>query len=83
MKILKWINYDGILHITCSCLIMLVASLYMGMQWALSIVLFVDLGKEIKDYINGNNNLKQIFHDVVCDLIGIVVAMMVYLTYGG
>ena len=77
-KLWNWIGTDGLLHIETSALIVLACPKSFGV-WAYVIAIVADLMKEIYDLARGKNNTPQVMHDLVCDAIGLVIAMVISL----
>ena len=77
-KIYQWIASDGLLHILVSMVIILCLQPLVGTILAVCVAVLLGMGKEIYDgAIQKDNNEEQILHDVVCDVIGIVIAICV------
>lgn len=74
---LTWIKFDGFLHIIICFILLSVASFIVSVQWAVFITISVALLKEIYDYIEKRNTIKQVFHDLICDAIGMLVAILI------
>lgn len=76
-NILKWIAVDGLLHILVCFAITLTFMPIVG-WWALLLAGIPALLKEGYDYfIEKDNNLKQVAHDLICDLVGMACATLV------
>lgn len=83
-KIWRWIRLDGLLHIIVSCILfigsLLVFRNWIQMDytasWVLAFVITVAIGvlKETYDYIR-----KKVAstHDLICNLIGVALAMII------
>lgn len=71
-KIIKWIAADGLLHfLVCYAMVLSLTPL-IGF-YALIPTGAAALGKEGYDYhVKKSNTRKQVIHDLVCDLAGIV-----------
>ena len=77
-KIYQWIATDGLLHILISMAIMLCLQPLVGTILAVCVAVLLGAGKEIYDgAIQKDNNGEQILHDVVCDVVGIILAIIV------
>jgi len=77
-KIWGWIRTDGLLHIACSALIMVLYASLVPMWCAAAITLAIGIGKEIYDkYTDGGVEL----HDVICDALGIVLGVAICLLW--
>ena len=79
MKIIKaiwrWLRTDGLLHITCSALILLALCDVMPLWAAIVITVILGIGKEIYDrHHDGTAEL----HDLICDAIGIVLGVLIH-----
>lgn len=73
-KFIKWVRTDGLLHISCTAVIVL---FFAGMfpWWVAALIgLAAGLGKEVYDYFHPDKHSTDI-HDVLCDLLGIVAAL--------
>lgn len=79
-KLIKWVAIDGWLHILVCYSIMLALTPMIGIWLGLLIVMVVSAIKEAYDYyIQKDNNREQVIHDVVCDMIGMVAAIIALL----
>ena len=80
-KVYSWIRIDGLLHIlTCFSIHLSYAPININL--ARGIVLLAAIGKECYDYfIQKDNTLKEVGHDVICDIIGIVIAELTVLIW--
>ena len=77
-KIYQWIATDGLLHILISMAIMLCLQPLVGTILSVCVAVLLGAGKEIYDgVIQKDNNGEQILHDVVCDVVGIILAIIV------
>ena len=77
-RLYNWIASDGLLHILASMAIMLCLQPLVGTILAVCVAVLLGAGKEIYDgAIQKDNNGEQILHDVVCDVIGIILAIIV------
>lgn len=77
-NIYQWIASDGLLHILMSMAIMLCLQPLVGTLISVCITLIIGLLKEFYDgVVQKDNNREQILHDVVCDVVGIVMAICV------
>lgn len=82
-SVLKWISTDGLLHLLVCCCIMLSLSPIWGIWIAIAITLFIALLKEAYDFfIEKDNNMQQVLHDLICDFFGILIALMIILLWG-
>jgi capsular polysaccharide biosynthesis protein len=82
-KLKCWIATDGLLHILVSIVIMLCLQPLVGMLLSVCITLLIGLFKEFYDgIIQKDNNVEQVLHDVVCDVIGIIISIgVIYLMW--
>jgi hypothetical protein len=71
-RLWKWINRDGLLHLETCALIVLAFSLFLPWWIAGLVSLAAGIGKEIWDRKHGVCD----WHDVVCDLIGVVIGIV-------
>ena len=77
-RLYNWIASDGLLHILISMAIMLCLQPLVGTILAVCVAVLLGAGKEIYDgAIQKDNNGEQILHDVVCDVVGIILAIIV------
>ena len=81
IKILfKWIATDGLLHILVCYSMLLTLTPMIGIWLGLLTVMIILIIKEVYDYfIQKDNNREQIIHDVICDIIGIITAIIILL----
>lgn len=73
-KMLKWIGHDGLLHILVSALIMVALGWVRPIWIALLLVVLVGLSKELYD-ATGKGTAS--WHDIICDVVGIVIGMLI------
>ena len=65
-----WLNIEGgILHLIIAYALMLTFA-PIGFGWATLITWIVALSKEVYDLVKKNNNLEQVYNDIVRDAIG-------------
>lgn len=77
-KLFSWIATDGLLHIVVSMAIMLCLQPLVGTLLSVCITLIIGLFKEFYDgVVQKDNNGEQVMHDVVCDVVGIVIGLIV------
>ena len=77
-NIYQWIASDGLLHILMSMVVVLCLQPLVGTILAVCVAVLLGAGKEIYDgAIQKDNNGEQILHDVVCDVVGIILAIIV------
>ena len=73
-KLIKWIRRDGLLHLTVSALLVIAISVLLPVWLSALIALLIGIGKEIWDkYHGGACN----WHDVICDVAGIAVGLII------
>lgn len=81
-QIYKWIANDGLLHILICIVIMLSLQPIIGYLLSLFITIIFAGMKEIYDYyIQKDNNVDQIKHDVVCNSIGLIISSFIILLH--
>ena len=74
----NWLNTDGLLHLLVSFLILI--SLYiLNIKFYICLIITICIGllKEVYDLIKKKNNIKQSLHDIICDLIGITISVII------
>ena len=77
-KLYSWIASDGLLHILVSMVVVLCLQPVIGTTIAICVAVLLGVGKEIYDgLIERDNNGEQILHDLVCDVVGIMMALIV------
>lgn len=82
-KAIKWIAIDGLLHILVCYAIMLAFKPLVGTWLTLVVTIFFATAKELWDYfVERDNNLKQVIHDCICDIVGIIFALLTFLAWG-
>ena len=75
-KIWNWLRVDGLLHIETSALVVL-ATDAVAPWWVGNIVsATAGVAKEVYDRFNGGS---AEWHDIICDVIGIVIADIIIL----
>lgn len=77
-KIWKWMRSDGLLHIACSALIVLTFAAVLPLWAAALIAAVAGVAKEIYDRHNGG---VAEWHDIICDAIGIVYGVLIFLVW--
>lgn len=78
-QFLQWAGIDGLLHFL-SCYALMSLALLIGLWWALAITITIAAAKEIVDYfIQKDNDIKDVLHDVIFDVLGILAAMILLL----
>ena len=79
-KLIKWIATDGLLHILVCYSMMLTLTPMIGIWLGLLMVMMASVIKEVYDYfVQKDNNREQVIHDMVCDMIGMVAAIIALL----
>ena len=74
----NWLNTDGLLHLLVSFLILI--SLYiLNIKFYICLIITICIGllKEVYDLIKKKNNIKQSLHDIICNLIGITISVII------
>jgi predicted PurR-regulated permease PerM len=75
-KILKWVGTDGLLHFLVCFSMMLAFTPLIGIWRTLCATLLAAFAKEGMDYfIEKDNNISQVLHDLICDAVGLVLAV--------
>lgn len=80
-RLMELMGVDGLLHSLASGFIVL-ATLILNYNIYVGVILALLAGviKEVWDvFIQKDNTWKQAGHDIVCDLVGIAVATLIYL----
>lgn len=72
----EWIKRDGLLHIETCALIVVLIGIFTPWWIAGAISLVIGIGKELWDIKHGVAN----WHDVICDLIGVLIGSLIALT---
>lgn len=76
-KITKWVGTDGLLHFLVCYALMLTLSPILGMAWAVLTTTNIAILKEVIDFcIQKDNDISQVMHDLLCDVVGIVMAIV-------
>lgn len=76
----RWIGTDGLLHFL-SCYSLMSLALLVGIWWALLVTVVLAAAKEAFDYfIQKDNDVKAMRHDIIFDILGIVASLL-YLLY--
>lgn len=81
-QLYKWIANDGLLHILVSIVIILSCTPIIG--YSLSLIITITFGgiKEVYDYfIQKDNNINQVKHDIICNSIGIIMSSFIILLH--
>lgn len=81
-QLYKWIANDGLLHILICIVLTLSFYLIIGYLLSLLITIIFGLIKEIYDYfIQKDNNINQVKHDIICNCIGIIIGSFIILLH--
>ena len=73
-KCLDWISTDGLLHILCSTLLVVLFYSFFGIFIAILVTGLIGIIKEILDiFVRKTNTYKQSMKDIICDIIGILL----------
>ena len=81
-QLYKWIANDGLLHILICIVLMLSFKPIIGYLLSIIITIIFGLIKEIYDYfIQKDNNMNQVKHDVICNGIGIIISNFIILLH--
>lgn len=81
-QLYKWIANDGLLHILVCITLMLSFHLIIGYLLSLLITIIFGLIKEIYDYfIQKDNNINQVKHDIICNCIGVIISSFIILLH--
>lgn len=75
----RWIGMDGLLHFL-SCYSLMSLALLVGIWWALLVTVLLAAVKEAYDYfIQKDNDVKSVRHDIIFDILGIVASLIMLL----
>lgn len=75
-NICKWVGYDGLLHILCVFAILMVFIPIIGLWWSIGLATIASAFKEAFDvFVQKDNNKEQVIHDVICDGVGLLIAL--------
>lgn len=81
-QLYKWIANDGLLHILVCIALMLSLQPIIGYLLSLIIVIIFSAIKEIYDYfIQKDNSIDQVKHDVICNGIGVIISSFIILSH--
>lgn len=81
-QLIKWIAVDGLLHFLACYAIMLTLTPIIGIWWTILATAIIALGKEAWDYfIQKDNNKEQVIHDLICDAVGMMMAVVVMIIW--
>ena len=76
-KITKWVGTDGLLHFLVCYAMMLTLAPIVGIAWSVLATTGIAVFKEVWDFcIQKDNDISQVMHDLLCDVVGIVVAIV-------
>ena len=76
-KITKWVGTDGLLHFLVCYAMMLTLAPIVGIAWSVLATTGIAVFKEVWDFcIQKDNNLEQVLHDAIFDVVGIVMAIV-------
>ena len=80
-RLLNWIAIDGLLHIQTCYALMLTLQPMVDIWWAKGITATCAIGKEVVDALRGKNTWEQARHDLICDAVGIMAALITMLIW--
>lgn len=81
-QLYKWIANDGLLHILICIVLMLSLQPIVDYLLALIFTCLCSIGKEYFDYyIQKDNSKKQVGHDFICNIIGIIVSTIIIILW--
>lgn len=78
---IKWVAIDGLQHIETIALVFLVFVPITGFGWATLVAVLAGLGREVIQYLRGENTKEQVHHDMICNGIGLLLGYIVYATW--
>ena len=71
---MNWVSTDGLLHILCSSLLIVLFYSFFGIFISILITGLIGIIKEILDiFVRKTNTYKQSMKDIICDFIGILI----------
>ena len=73
--IYNWLNTDGLLHIGFTSMI-IILSFPLIKRWSVGLAIIVGLAKEAYDILVKKSDPKLSIHDLICDCIGIIMAVI-------
>lgn len=77
----SWIGIDGLLHFLC-CFTLMIITAPIGIWWAIGLTTTIAVAKEVYDYfIQKDNNGKQVLHDFIFDISGLLLALLWILVF--
>lgn len=80
-RIINKVGVDGLLHILASGFLVLASVMFIGNIYiALAVSAVAGLAKEGWDFfLQKDNSLKDVGHDLICDLVGLTISFIIYL----
>ena len=76
-RLLNWIATDGLQHILICYAMMLTLAPIVGIAWSVLATTGIAVLKEVWDFcIQKDNDISQVMHDLLCDVVGIVMAIV-------
>lgn len=79
-RILEWIAADGMAHILVCWALTLTFGAFMPVLWAAVLSALIGVGKEVYDRLSGKGS--PTWHDLICDLIGVGMGVIVLIIGG-
>lgn len=76
-KIRSWIRQDGLLHILACAVLFLALCGFVPALVALGLTVLAGVLKEVVDGVTGMGTAS--LHDILCDLMGIVLGIIIHL----
>lgn len=81
-SIIKWIAVDGLLHFLVCYALMLTFTPIVGIWWTLLTTTLIALAKEAYDFfIDKDNDMQAVIHDIILDASGILMALIILLVW--
>ena len=78
----NWVGTDGLLHFLVCYALILTFQPIVGVWWSMFVTVASALIKEAWDYfVEKDNNVKQVLHDLICDGVGIAAALITILIW--
>lgn len=78
-RAVRWVAFDGLLHIETSFILVLLFRLFMPAFFAVLAALVLGLAKEVVDiWWRKSNTWRQALHDIICDLAGILLGVALF-----
>lgn len=80
-RIINWMATDGLLHFfVCATISLAFLNLFECLWFALVMGAIPAIAKEVYDvYIQKDNNYQQAGHDLICDAMGLLLTLIIYL----